>query len=167
MKNIPYFQLFACLVLTANIQTVAAKTAAEVPSALCEDRLRMEVQSLKQDGPGTLVMTATYENLTNLNMRLAVYSGGARGRDTFLVSDTGETWPKVKNYKGGGGTQKIVFIPGVKMKTTTKFQIRAGGQDAKEFNLTNWTHLLAEKGMTGPDEGGWCKFEIRGLLLSE
>jgi hypothetical protein len=98
---------------------------------------------------------------------MAVYSGGANGRDTFLVSDAGEMWPKLKAYKGGGGTDRIVFVPGVKMKASMKFQVRSGGQEGKNFQLTNWVQLLAEKGMTGPGEGGWCKLEVRSIPISE
>jgi hypothetical protein len=143
----------------------SAQTASAPLSAVCDGRLKLEVVSLTREGPGTVAMTVTYENLSNLNMRMGVYSGGANGRDTFLVSDTGEMWMKQKARHGGGDTRGIVYVPGVKMKVTMRFQIRTGGQDAKSFQLTNWLQLLAEKGMTGPGEGGWCKMEVRSIPL--
>lgn len=153
--------------IAIGLFTVFLSPTAFANSFVCDGRVKMEVNSLKLEGRGTVVMDATYENLGNHNMRMAVYYGGASGKNTYLVSDTGEMWPKVKKYKGGGGTHGIVFIPGIKMKVKMKFKIRSGGQDARSFYLTNWVNFLSEKGMTGPDEYGWCKIEIPNLQLSQ
>jgi hypothetical protein len=136
--------------------------------ATCDGRLQLEVLSLKREGPGKIVGEFQYENLSNFTARIAVYYGGANGRDTYLVSNTGDKWPKIKAYQGGGGTNKQIFMPGVKTKSTMRFSIVSGGNDATSFHIVNWTQLLAEQGMTlGTDKGGWCKFELRDVPLTQ
>jgi hypothetical protein len=164
LKHIAKISMLTALILHAT--AAVSQNASEPLSAVCDGRLRLEVNSLVREGPGVVAMAVTYENLSNLNMRLGVYSGGANGRDTFLVSDNGEMWMKRKARHGGGTTGGIVYVPGLKMKVTMRFEIRTGGQEAKSFHLTNWLQLLAEKGMTGPREGGWCKMEIRSIPLA-
>jgi len=156
------YAVLACAVIVASGPSEARSKNEDT----CDGRLQMEVLSLTRDGPGTIVGVVQYENTSNFAMRLGVHSGGARGKDTYLISDGGEKWPKVANFRGGGGTTRQVFLPGVKTKSTMKFSIRSGGEDAKQFVLINWVQLLAEEGITGPDRGGWCRFEVRDLPLS-
>lgn len=162
-SHVPSLATFAALLLWipgTNAQTSNVAT--------CDGRFQLEVLSLKREGPGKIVGVFQYENLSNFSARLAVYYGGANGRDTYLISNTGEKWPKIKAYRGGGGTDGQVFMPGVKTKSTMRFSVVTGGNDATSFHVVNWTHLLAEQGMTlGTDKGGWCKFEIRDIPLRE
>ena len=136
--------------------------------AVCNGRLVMEVHTARRADRGSIDIEVEYLNLSNLDLRLAAYSGGANGRDTFLVDDTGEKWPMLGRRGGGGGNvEGKIFLPDVRTKVTYRFQLVTGGQGARVVNLTNWVQLLSPTGTSlGGGFGGFCKLEIRDIPLT-
>ena len=157
----------ATALLLAALPTAPATAGEPLEPATCSGRMRMEVLSAKRVDRGTIEIETEYLNLSNLDARLGVYYGGANGHDTFVVDNSGETWPLQKSYQGGGkNVQGKMFQPDVKTKVTYRFRLVSGGAEATKVNLTNWIHLLSPTGTSlGGGFGGFCKLEVRGIPL--
>lgn len=113
-----------------------------------DTHLRVGVGSVKKTG-NKVDLTLIYENLTNEPHRIAIYSGGAAGRDTMLMDDQGEKWELLKPYKGGReGPEGKIFVPGARVKVPITFVKQVGTLDLESFSLINYAHILAAAGPT-------------------
>jgi hypothetical protein len=133
----------------------------------CTGILEMNVVSLEYTGPGKLVLIVEYENTSNQDYRLAVYDGGANGRDTFLVDNEGVRW--VNDRPTRQALSRQVFLHGMKTKVTYQFAQVSGGNDVKSVAFVNWLHLLKPTGMSlgQAGYGGFCKFDVRDIEVTK
>jgi len=144
---------FLVLAIFAAIAAGSQKThqdpapSADRPYAFTDDGyLRVELASVKRTG-NKVNITLTYENLANEDRRMAIYHGGASGRDTMLIDNEGETWDLLKSYQGGSkGPADKIFVPGVKVSVPITFTKATGKVDVKSFTLKSWVHILSSHG---------------------
>lgn len=123
--------------------------------------LRVRVVSVKRTG-NKIDLTLTYENLTNVDHRMAIYNGGANGRDTMLIDNEGDTWEMLKGYKGGAkGPADKIFLPGMEVKVPITFVKETGSLDATSFTLINHVHIVASAGATSNPH--WSKVIIKDI----
>ena len=161
------FMVFALLSLSSAMAGIK-----DGDSSAVEDRkeslvfvedgyLRVEVAAVKKTGY-KVDLTLTYENLTNVDHRMAIYNGGANGKDTMLIDSEGETWEMLKAYKGGAkGPAGKIFIPGVKVKVPITFVKETGNIDVEKFSLISHVHILASSGVTSKPH--WTKVTIKDI----
>jgi hypothetical protein len=139
---------------------VAQQTAA-AQSQTCKG-LQVTLVSLARTGPGDITASYLLRNTTNDDMATFVYYGGANGRNTFLIDDTGMEWPK-KRGVDGNGNHRQPLIAGANTKYQLIFHVSSGGQDAKTFQVITYFQLLPLSGM---GEIGWCNIKFPNVPLS-
>ena len=123
--------------------------------------LRVKPVSLKRTA-NRVELLLIYENLTNEDKRMAIYSGGALGKDTMLFDDLGEKWELLKTYEGGAeGPADKIFVPGVPVRVPITFVKETGSLEAVSFTLINWVHILESSGATARPH--WTNVTIRDL----
>ncbi|HTG32262.1 MAG TPA: hypothetical protein VLB76_04975 [Thermoanaerobaculia bacterium] len=161
------FMLFVLLSLSSAVASTKdgdSSAAAPQEEALVfveEGYLRVEVVSVKKTGY-KVDLTLTYENLTNVDHRMAIYNGGANGKDTMLIDSEGEKWEMLKAYKGGTkGPAGKIFVPSLKVKVPITFVKETGNLDVEKFTLINHVHILASSGATSKPH--WTKVTIKDI----
>lgn len=151
----------ARLTLTAALVLFGSPALAQGEAQSCKG-LEVELTSLARTGPGDVTAQFVLQNQNNDDMAIFVYYGGSNGRNTFLIDDSGDEWPK-KRIDGNGNHRKALMA-GVKTKYSLVFHKAAGGQDAKTFQVFVWAQLLP---LTGMGENGWCKYQFANVALSQ
>lgn len=161
-----YLGLLAMAVAVAP-QWAEAKPEKQAKQTNCTGIFEMNVVSLQYTGPGKLLLVVEYENMSNQDYRLAVYNGGANGKDTVLVDNEGVRWDNDRATRQALSRQ--IFLPGVKTKVIYQFAQVTGGNDVKSGNFSNWIHLLKPSGMSlgQPGYGGFCKFDVRDIEVTK
>jgi hypothetical protein len=154
----------ATLVPAAPVLRVDASLA---PQAAAQERpqtclgLEASLVSLSRTGPGDVTADFSVRNIKNDDMAMMLYYGGANGRNTFLIDDSGTEWPKKR--VDGNGNHRRALMAGVNTKFSLVFHVAMGGQDARTFQVVLWPQLLPLSGM---GELGFCKFQFRDVPLS-
>ena len=123
--------------------------------------LQAQLNTLARTGPGDVTADLVLENTNNDDMATVVYYGGANGKNTFLIDDSGSEWPKKRI--DGNGNHRQALMTGVRTRYSLTFHRVSGGQDARLFQVVIWAQLLPLAGM---GEIGWCKFQYRDVPLS-
>ncbi len=130
----------------------------------CGDRLRMEVLGLARSGPGLVQLTVTYQNLGNVDLKLAVNHEAYRRDRSYLIDNAGETWQMLGPRDGGGrGADGLVFLPNTKTRVNYSFQRVNGGQDVQSFILQNPAEIYAAHGGSVAGVRASCRFEVRAI----
>ena len=123
--------------------------------------LTIELTSLQRTGPGDVTAQFMMRNMKNDDMAMFVYYGGANGKNTFLIDDSGTEWPKKR--MDGNGNHRQALMAGVNTRYRLVFHLSEGGGDARVFQLIEWVQLLP---LTGMGEIGWCKFQFSNVALN-
>jgi hypothetical protein len=134
---------------------------APVLSQTCRG-LKVSLVSLVRSGPGDVTAHFMLLNTTNDDMATFVYYGGANGKNTFLIDDSGTEWPK-KRGVDGNGNRRQALIAGTNTKYDLIFHVSTGGQDARTFQVITYFQLLPLSGM---GELGWCNIKFPNVPLS-
>jgi hypothetical protein len=158
--------LVAKLGLSVVLGLVASTASAQNGQAMNASRsqtcmgLTVELSSLERTGPGDVTARFMMRNITNDDMAMFVYYGGANGKNTFLIDDSGAEWPKKR--MAGNGNRRQALMAGINTRYSLVFHIAEGGGDARVFQLIEWVQLLP---LTGFGEKGWCKFQFADVPL--
>jgi len=140
-----------------------AKASAQGETHTCGG-VDVTLVSLSRTGPGDVTANFTILNKNNDDLGTFTYYGGANGRNTFLIDDSGTEWPKKRG--DGNGNRRQALIAGVKTKYSLIFHVSTGGQDAKTFQLISWFQILPLVGIAKPDVGGWCNYKFNNVPLT-
>ncbi len=155
----------SALALTALVSfTAAAQTNTSVKSGGTQDckGISYELVSLKRSDEAEVTAEFSVQNNNNEDRATFVYYGGARGKNTFLVDDAGNEWPKKK--VSGNGNKRQALIAGVKVKYKLIFSIESGGQDATLFSVILNPHILPLSGM---GNYGFCSLKFANVPLQQ
>jgi hypothetical protein len=105
-----------------------------------DQHIRATVLSIKKTA-GIVQLVLSYENLSNVDTRIAFYSGGANGQNTILVDGNGEQWEMTEHTERD--RQLLSHVP---VRVTLTFSKPVGDVSATTFSLINWIHWLPEQG---------------------
>jgi hypothetical protein len=145
---------------SAGALVPVAQQSASSRSQTCSG-LKVSLVSLVRTGPGDVTASYLLFNTKNDDMATFVYYGGAAGKNTFLIDDSGSEWPKKK--VSGNGNYRQALIAGVNTKYQIIFHIASGGQDARSFQVITYFQLLP---LAGIGEFGWCSVKFPNVPLS-
>jgi hypothetical protein len=128
---------------------------------MCRDRLRLRVHSLQPQAQGRIEVAVSYENLSNVDLRMNARYAGRNDTVTTLIDNNGETWRLVAPHHSYSWLPlNKVFLPGVATRATYVFQGPNSGQEAASFIFTNPVFYEAAHGSGGD---GNCFFQVRGV----
>lgn len=160
LNNLRIVRAAAAGLLLAGIGFVNG-AAAQVGMRACQG-VEVQLNRITRTGPGDITADLMLRNTNNDDMAMFVYYGGANGKNTFLIDDSGGEWPKKRI--DGNGNHRQAIMAGVPTRYSLIFHKAAGGQDARSFQVILWVQLLP---LTGIGEVGWCKFQFPNVPLVE